>query len=107
MKIMVVGAGIIGSIYGWALSEAGYDTTHFARRGKARQLADGIEIDILDSREGQDKQYAGHYAIKTNETLSLPDGFDLVIVLTKPYQVEEVLKRITPNTEIADYLFLT
>jgi 2-dehydropantoate 2-reductase len=107
MKILIVGAGIIGSIYGWALSKAGYDVTHFVRPGKAQQLTEGIPIDMLDSRKGHDKQYIGHYALKVTETLSLSDGFDLVIVPTKPYQVEDVLKQITPFTDKADYLLLT
>jgi 2-dehydropantoate 2-reductase len=35
MKILIVGAGIIGSIYGWALANVGHSVTHFVRRGKA------------------------------------------------------------------------
>lgn len=107
MKLLIVGAGIIGSIYGWALSRAGYDVTHFVRPGKIQQLAQGIPIDVLDSRKRHDKQYIGHHALKVTETLSLSNGFDIVIVPTKPYQVENVLKQITPFLDKEDYLLLT
>jgi len=107
MIILIVGAGIIGSIYGWALSKAGHDVTHLVRPGKSQQLAKGIPIDLLDSRKGYVKQYIGLYALKVTETLSLSDGFELVIVPTKPYQVEDALKQITPYTDKADYLLLT
>jgi pyruvate/2-oxoglutarate dehydrogenase complex dihydrolipoamide dehydrogenase (E3) component len=38
MKLLIVGAGIIGSIYGWALAEAGHDVTHLVRPGKAAKF---------------------------------------------------------------------
>jgi ketopantoate reductase len=31
MKILIVGAGVIGASYGWALSKAGHDVTHFVK----------------------------------------------------------------------------
>jgi ketopantoate reductase len=38
MKISIVGTGIIGVIYGWALHQAGADVTHFVRPVKADQF---------------------------------------------------------------------
>lgn len=107
MKILIIGAGIIGSIYGWALSRAGYDVTHFIRLGKSQLLTKGISIDVLDNRKGYVRQYIGNYALHATETLSLSDGFELVIVPTKPYQVEAALKQIIPYMEKAYYLLLT
>jgi 2-dehydropantoate 2-reductase len=34
MKTLIIGTGIIGVLYGWALSQAGEDVTHFVRKGK-------------------------------------------------------------------------
>jgi hypothetical protein len=47
MKTLIVGTGIIGVIYGWALSEAGVDVTHFVRKGRKEQFKDGITLDLL------------------------------------------------------------
>ena len=57
MNILIVGAGIIGAICGWAFSEGGHDVTHWVRRGKTARWMVGIPIDMLDSRKGYKKQY--------------------------------------------------
>lgn len=38
MKTLIVGTGIIGIIYGWALSHTGVDVTHFVRKGRKDQF---------------------------------------------------------------------
>lgn len=106
MKILVVGTGIIGSIFGWALTEGGHEVTHFVRKGKVAQFADGMKIDMLDNRKGN-KNYIGTYTIKVTEKLAPSDGFDVVIVPTKPYQLVDALKQTVPLTGDADYLLLT
>lgn len=50
MKILIIGCGIIGSIYGWALSEAKHDITHLVRKNKLKNLSNGIDLDIYDLR---------------------------------------------------------
>jgi 2-dehydropantoate 2-reductase len=107
MKVLIVGAGIIGSIYGWALAEAGHDITHFVRPGKAEQFKNGIRMDVLDNRKGYKKQFIGNYAIKVTETLQATDDYQLVIVPTKPYQLVQALKQIVPQVGNADFLLLT
>ena len=106
MKILIVGAGIIGSIFGWALTDAGNDVTHFVRKGKAAQFANSMKIDMLENRKGK-TNFIGLYGIQVTEMLSPSDGYDAVIVPTKPYQLLEVLKQIVPLTGDADYLLLT
>ncbi|HNF35218.1 MAG TPA: 2-dehydropantoate 2-reductase N-terminal domain-containing protein [Anaerolineales bacterium] len=106
MKVLVVGAGIIGTIFGWALAEDGHDVTHFVRKGKAGNFPHGAQIDMLENRKGK-KNFVGRYDIKLAEVLSPSDGFEVVIVPTKPYQLMDVLKEIVPQTGNADYLLLT
>src|ERR1035441_8956218 len=36
MKVLIVGRGVVGTIYGWALSKAGIDVTHVGRKELAR-----------------------------------------------------------------------
>lgn len=41
MKTLIVGTGIIGVSYSWALAQAGFDVTHFGRKGSVEfQVAD-------------------------------------------------------------------
>ena len=106
MKILIVGAGIIGSVFGWALADGGHDVTHFVRKGKAAQFANGMQVDMLENRKGK-KNFIGKYNLKVTETIAPADGYELVIVPTKPYQVLDVLHQIVPLTGNADYLLLT
>jgi 2-dehydropantoate 2-reductase len=76
------------------------------RKGKAAQFANGMKIDMLENRRGK-KNFIGKYAIKVTETLMPSDGFDAVIVPTKPYQLVEALRQIVPLIGNADYLLLT
>jgi 2-dehydropantoate 2-reductase len=107
MRILIVGAGVIGTIYRWVFSEGGHDVSHFVRPGKSARFFAGIPIDMLDNRKGHKKQFVGRYGLKVTETLAPSDDFDLVIVPTKPYQLEEALRQTVANTGSADYLLLT
>lgn len=42
MKILVIGAGAIGSVHGYVLAQAGNDVTHSIRPGKKASLTNGI-----------------------------------------------------------------
>jgi len=50
MKVLIVGCGVIGSIYGWVLSQAGQDVTHLVRKNKIEALQNGIKLDVYDLR---------------------------------------------------------
>jgi ketopantoate reductase len=47
MKTLIVGSGVIGVIYGWALSQAGEDATHLVRPGRQDRFQDGVRLDLL------------------------------------------------------------
>ena len=107
MKILIVGAGIIGTIYGWAFAEAGHSVTHLVRTGRAAQYAEGLEIDMFDVRKGHKKDSIGHYPIHVTETLQPSDGYELVVVPTKHYKLIETLKQLAPQAGNVDYFLLT
>jgi 2-dehydropantoate 2-reductase len=104
MKTLIVGAGIIGVIYGWALSQAGVDVTHFVRKGKKDQFKDGVALDVLDERKGHPKNNIAQYALKCVEDISPSDGYELIIVPTNAYQTEEALKALVPISGQATFL---
>ncbi len=96
MKILVAGTGVIGTIYGWALSEAGADVTHLVRRGRAASLASKAALDLLDERKGHPAKQAAVYRWNITETASPVDGYELVIVPTNAHQLAEALSLLTP-----------
>ncbi|MFZ5518042.1 MAG: ketopantoate reductase family protein [Candidatus Zhuqueibacterota bacterium] len=96
MNILIVGTGVIGTIYGWALQAAGLNITHLVRKGKGNNFQDGVTIDVLDERKGYKKYNKTTYPIKVIEMLDKNSSFDLVIVPTNYYQTEEALKTVVP-----------
>jgi 2-dehydropantoate 2-reductase len=107
MKILIVGAGIVGSIYGWAFAEAGHNVTHLVRPGKAKKFIKGMPVDMLDMRKGHKKNFNGQYTVCVTETVQPADGYELVVVPTKHYDLLEALKQVVPQTGNADYFLLT
>jgi ketopantoate reductase len=106
MKILIVGAGIIGTIYGYAFSEAGVDVTHFVRPGKSAGFRDGVRLDLLDERKGHKKYNVTRYALKCVETILPSEGYNLILVPTNAYQTEEALRTLAPQSGQALFLIL-
>ncbi len=107
MKILIVGSGVIGVIYGWALSQAGSDVTHLVRPGRKDQFRDGVNLDLLDARKGHTKYNITRYAIKCVEELSLSAEYELIIVPTSMHQTERALQELVPVSGQAVFLILS
>jgi 2-dehydropantoate 2-reductase len=103
MKVLIVGRGVVGTIYGWALSQAGIDVTHVVRK----QLPDTDTLDLLDLRPGYPKNIRVTYTPKTVGQIGASDGFNLVIVATKHYQAAEAIRQYLPNVPRATFLLFT
>jgi len=108
MKTLIVGTGVIGAIYGWALSEAGVAVTHYVRPGKAQQFAQGISLDVLDERKGHPASNITHYNIRCVEEACPADGYELVIVPVNANQLLDALQALIPCVgEKATFLLFT
>jgi len=109
MRVLVIGAGIIGSIYGWALAEGGHHVVHLVRPGRAATLRAGLAIDLYDRRKGRERNFRGLYRLNAEETLSPADKFELVIVPVKHYALARTLEEIVPLGALgaAEFLLLT
>ncbi len=103
MKILIVGRGMVGTIYGWALSKAGIDVTHVVRR----KFPEADTLDLLDLRPGYPKHTRVTYAPKTVSHIGPADGFDLVMVATKHYQASEAIRQYLPGAPRATFLLFT
>ncbi|MGA2040778.1 MAG: 2-dehydropantoate 2-reductase N-terminal domain-containing protein [Bryobacteraceae bacterium] len=104
MKVLIIGRGVVGTIYGWALSTAGVDVTHVVRKAG---LPANDTLDLLDLRAGHPKHTRVTYAPKTVRQISPSDGFDLVIVATKHYQAAQAIQQYLPGAPRATFLLFT
>ncbi|MHC1774479.1 MAG: ketopantoate reductase family protein [Lentimicrobium sp.] len=107
MKILVIGTGIIGTIYGWALYESGHEVVHLLRRPRPEIERDGVEIDILDERKGYIKYNKTRYPVKMVYVPDIHDNYDLVIVPTNWYQTEAALRSVLAVCPRSFYYILT
>ncbi len=103
MKTLIIGRGVVGTIYGWALSTAGIEVTHVVRR----ELPATQSLDLLDLRPSHPKHVHARYAPKTVTRISPSDNFDLVIVATKHYQAGQALQQYLPELPNATILLFT
>jgi 2-dehydropantoate 2-reductase len=104
MKVLIVGRGVVGTVYGWALSQAGIDITHVVRK---EGFSDTDSLDLLDLRPGYPKHARVTYTPKTVRQIAPSDGFDLVIVATKHYQAAEAIRQYLPGAPRATFLLFT
>ena len=106
MNILVFGTGVIGTIYGYALSEK-HTVSHFIRKEKL-DLFDNKEItyDLIDERKEKKHQntngsYTYHCVVEAN------NSYDLIIVPVKTYQLKSVLNTLIQQAPDANYLLFT
>jgi 2-dehydropantoate 2-reductase len=107
MKVLIIGAGVIGTVYGWALAEAGHSVTHLLRPGRTTRFTNGVPIDMVDRRKGHPKSYAGNYAIKVTETIGSKADYGIIIVPVKHYELEATLRQLAPMDIDSDCILLT
>ena len=94
MRVLIIGRGVIGTIYGWALSKAGVDVTHVVRKDRVPATD---TLDLLDLRAGYPKHSRTTYTPKTVRQISRSDDFDIVIVATRHYQALRLFSSICPT----------
>jgi 2-dehydropantoate 2-reductase len=107
MKILVVGLGVIGTGYGWAFTDAQYDVTHLVRPGRAKEAALRSYLDILDLRPERARTRKAIYRPSVTESVSPADGYDLVIVPVKHYQLAGTLRELKESLPDGRFLLLS
>lgn len=106
MKILIVGTGVIGTLYGCALSEK-HEVFHYVRQEKLDRLDQkNISFDFIDER--QDKKHRNTEGSYTYHCVTDAEGnYDLIVVPVKTYQVTEVLRTLSEQAPEADFLLMT
>lgn len=106
MKILMFGAGVIGTTYAWQLSNAGHDLSLFVRKGRGEEIEkDGIRIRCQDERNKKSEPFESIYRPAVVDELNAEDNYDLIIVSVRAHQLEAVLPALAKGSEKADILF--
>lgn len=101
LRILVFGAGVIGSVYAAWLQQAGHQVTILARGQRLAELRDRGLI-VADAATGQRLTLP----IATTDHLAPDDAYDLLIVAVRLEQVADVLPVVAANTAIPTVLSL-
>jgi 2-dehydropantoate 2-reductase len=101
MKILVYGAGPLGSLFAARLHEAGHEVALLAR---GQRLADLREhgVVLVDTQTSQETVARP----KIVERLDPQDAYDLVLVIMRKNRVLEILPILAANTHTPNVLFL-
>lgn len=106
MKIMIFGAGAIGTIYGYVLSKAENEVVHYVRPNRAMQIKDGIQVSILDGRNEKNvKKIEDIYKISTITDFADIKEFDIIFVSIKHGSLEEAIKVLKKNEVKGEVIF--
>src|SRR5689334_20366684 len=92
MKILILGAGVIGTTYAWQLSEAGHHVTLFVRKGSLeRYQREGVLIRCKDERQKKVAPIEVRYQPSFVDELRAGDNYDLIMVSVRAHQLEDIL----------------
>lgn len=101
MKLLVYGAGVLGSHLAHVLHTAGNDVTILARGQRFETLKNnGLKIRHYMQRKTTIDE------IKVTDRLNTDDEYDLVFVVMQYQQTEKVLPYIAENTETKNFAFI-
>ena len=94
MKLAVLGLGVIGTTYAYALQTAGCDTYHIVRPGK--EVPESIPVHLLDGRynqKGEEKD--GEYSVKP---ASDNEEFDFILISVASGKLEGAMQTLKDRT---------
>jgi 2-dehydropantoate 2-reductase len=107
MRTLIVGRGIIGTIYGWALAEAGIDVTHYLRPVYGTSGVTEVSLDVLDERKGHKPNNQTTYSMRWVTSIRPEDHYELIILPVNTDQLEAALAELAPAAGDAVFLPMT
>lgn len=88
-KILIYGAGVIGSTYGGLLAKSGHDVTFLARNKRLNELKEkGLLLNKID------KKYPEKISVDIIDNSQLKDSYDYVFVTLRNEQVTSALETL-------------
>lgn len=106
MRILIFGAGAIGSIYGYFLSKANNEVVHFVRECRAQQLNHGMRVNIVDGRDPkQIVKVDETYPIRTISHFLAMKQFDMILVSIKHGSLDQAMSTLKENNVTGDVVF--
>lgn len=107
MKILILGAGVIGTIYGWQLQKTGCSVSHLVRNSKIDLYkTSGIQMKCLDLRNSKSRVIEESYTPNFVDSISDHNDYDFILVAVNSNQLEDVLLILKAYKGKAEIVFL-
>ncbi|KAG4106815.1 ketopantoate reductase PanE/ApbA family protein [Neocallimastix lanati (nom. inval.)] len=104
MKILILGRGVIGIQYGWALENAGNTVDFYVRKSNKHNYADYVELHTYDGRKKQ--MINEKWSVNLRYEIPNDEKYDLIIISVNPEQVSGAIETITPIVGDANVLII-
>ena len=105
MRILMFGRGVIATIYGRVLHEAGHDVEFYVRPGRAEAYGDEVQLDWIDGRRKPfGRRVREAFPTRLRETLDPSDGFDLIVLSVGHHRLAEASAFLAPRVGSATVL---
>lgn len=105
MKVLVFGAGVIGTMHAWAFERAGHTVSLLVRPGHVDRWTSGVALRILDGRGGRAQETKVLYRPNVVPSFGPDDGYDLIVDAVRYTQAEDALPELVANRGKALILF--
>jgi 2-dehydropantoate 2-reductase len=105
VKILMFGRGVIATVYGWALQQAGHDVEFYVRPGRAATYGDAVDLDLFDMRRrvwGQ--RVVEEWPVRYREELAPDHDFDLIVLSVPHHRLPEATAFLSPRVGQATVL---
>jgi 2-dehydropantoate 2-reductase len=98
VKILMFGRGVIATVYGWALEQAGHDVEFYVRPGRAAAYGDTVDLDLLDMRRRmRGQRVVEKWPVRFRETLEPDHDFDLILLSVSHHRLTEAAAFLAPR----------
>ncbi len=105
MKVLVFGAGVIGTMHAWAFEQAGHAVSLLVRPGREASWAKGVALRVLDGRGGRNEEVKVLYSPRVVTSFGPGDGYELIVDAVRYTQADKALPEIAANRGNAVVLF--
>lgn len=91
MKILIIGKGVIGSIYAHLFHISGFEVHHYIRRIDKNTMP-VVKMDVLDKATNKIEKTTYNYSF----TDKLTSDYDLILLSVRHYQLSSLIEKLAP-----------
>ncbi len=107
MRILLIGRGVVATLYGRVLHAAGHHVEFLVRPGRAARYGDAVRLDWIDGRRRPlGRRVRETFPTTLRESVGPDDAFDLVVLSVGHHQLADAAASLAPRIGDATVLVL-